>query len=223
MNAELLTGRTETHVVEVFPGHFLHQNVVGPYRALVDLARRAGLDLRLASGFRSFNRQLAIWNAKACGERPVLGCDGQPLAMARLGDFDKVCAILRWSALPGASRHHWGTDVDIWDAAAVDSTYRLQLVPEEYAEGGVFYGLTRWLDKTMVRGASAFYRPYDANHGGVAPEPWHLSHRPTAEGFERAMTQTVLREALAQTDILLKQTLLDNLDEIYQRFVMCWH
>ena len=27
--------------------------------------------------------------------------------------------ILLWSALPGGSRHHWGTDVDVFDAAAV--------------------------------------------------------------------------------------------------------
>lgn len=223
MNAELLTGQTEAHVIEVFPGHFLHEQVVGPYRALVDLANQSGLDLRLASGFRSFHRQLAIWNAKACGERQVLGRDGQPLVIAQFDDFDKVCAILHWSALPGASRHHWGTDVDIWDAAAVTSAYRLQLVSEEYAVGGVFSGLTRWLDETMLGGATAFYRPYDENRGGIAAEPWHLSHRPTAGRFERAMSQRVLREVLTQADILLKEAILDNFDEIYQRFVTCWH
>ena len=33
-------------------------------------------------------------------------------------------AILLWSALPGASRHHWGTDFDVFDRAAVPPDYR---------------------------------------------------------------------------------------------------
>ena len=75
--------------------------------------------------------------------------------------------------LPGGSRHHWGTDVDVIDAAALPPDYRVQLVPEEYAPGGVFERLTPWLDANMAR--FGFYRPYATGHGGarrraVAPE-----------------------------------------------------
>ena len=219
MNIEQLTGRSETHLKEVFPGYFLHENVVAPYLAFVDSATKFGLQLRLASGFRSFERQLQIWNAKVSGQRPVYGTSGVPIDLARLMDLDKVNAILRWSALPGASRHHWGTDVDVWDRGAVAVDYRLQLSPDEYASNGVFCRLKQWLDSTLADGSSGFFCPYSEDCGGVAPEPWHLSYRPLAVDFEQQLSQRVLRETLQDADILLKETILDNLDTIYQRFV----
>ena len=39
--------------------------------------------------------------------------------MAQLSPAERIEAILRWSALPGASRHHWGTDLDLIDAHAI--------------------------------------------------------------------------------------------------------
>ena len=219
MNTEQLSGQTETHLGEVFPGYFLHEQVVEPYRALVDLAAESGFDLRLASGFRSFDRQLAIWNAKASGDRPVIGDNGDSLEMANLTGIEKVRAILRWSALPGASRHHWGTDVDIWDAAAVSADYRLQLLSEEYMVRGVFFRLTQWLDGLISNKKCGFYRPYVLDQGSVAPEPWHLSYRSVAERYERLMNRSQLRGMLEQTDIRLKKAILDNFDEIYDRYV----
>ncbi len=39
--------------------------------------------------------------------------------LASSAEAERVAAILVWSALPGASRHHWGTDCDVIDAAAL--------------------------------------------------------------------------------------------------------
>ena len=39
---------------------------------------------------------------------------------------------MRWSAIPGSSRHHWGTDLDVYDAAAVTPDYQVQLTPQEW-------------------------------------------------------------------------------------------
>ncbi len=144
-----------------------------------------------------------------------------------------IIRIFALTALIGFARrilrHHWGTDIDIWDAGAVSSGYQLQLVSEEYASGGVFHHLGRWLDDVIDNNrvdneSKGFYRPYgslaqDRQDDGVAPEPWHLSYRPVAERYQRSMTQSLLEAVLENTDILLKQTILDNLDEIYRRFV----
>lgn len=220
MDLSLLTGQSRVHLQEIFPGHYLHKLVVEPYRQLVNLAEKAGFDLRLASGFRSFDRQLEIWNGKASGQQPVLDDSGVAIALTGLSDLDKVCAILRWSALPGASRHHWGTDVDIWDAAAVDRDYRPQLISKEYVSGGVFYPLSEWLDRVISCGETEFYRPYARDLGGTAPEPWHLSYRPVAREFNNSMDRPVLQEALNQDSIIFGDTVLSNLDEIYRRFVL---
>jgi len=219
MELEHLIGRSDTLMREVFPGHFLHGAVVQPYLDLVGQARLAGFDLRLASGFRSFERQMEIWNSKALGQRPVYDDAGQVVDLEAMPDKDKVCTILRWSALPGASRHHWGTDVDVWDCSAVESHYSLQLQTREYLAGGPFFPLMSWLDKMMLEDRTAFTRPYTKDRGGVAPEPWHLSYMPVARNFEAVLTRDLLFDVLSETRIALKQALLENFDEIYQRFV----
>ena len=180
-------------------------------------AAAAGITLCVASGFRSFERQLAIWNAKARGERPVLDDCGRPCAWEALDERQRVHAILRWSALPGASRHHWGTDLDVWDRAAVDADYRLHLEPEEYAPGGPFHRLSVWLD-AHLGGNSGFGRPYGGGLG-VAAEPWHLSYLPLAAGFQRQLTPELLRSTLAGTALEFKQVVLAELDDIYRRFI----
>lgn len=219
-----LTGQSQSHLQEVFPSHFLHRDVVAAYLVLVEQAAEEGIALRLASGFRSFDRQLAIWNAKARGERPVVDSDGEPVAMAALSERGQVFAILRWSALPGASRHHWGSDMDIWDSAAVSDNYQLRLTPDEYAAGGPFNACSHWLDELISRGKTEFFRPYapagnDGKNDGVAAEPWHLSFRPLATMCEKALTPDVLHKLIEKTDICLQGAILENIDEIYSRFI----
>src|SRR6056300_322608 len=114
---------------------------------LAAAARTAGIDLRIASGYRDYGRQLAIFNAKARGERPVLSSSGVCLKRNDHDDLTWLRAILRYSALPGLSRHHWGTDFDVWDAAAVPEDYSLGLVTAEYLSGGPFHHLNTWLSE----------------------------------------------------------------------------
>ena len=215
---DILLGQTTTHLAPIADNVFLHHRVLAPFARLQALAAARGIDLAVASGYRGFDRQRLIWNAKARGERPVLDSAGRPLDLARLSDRDKVFAILRWSALPGASRHHWGTDLDVWDRAAVGPDYPLQLVPAEYAPGGPFARLGAWLDSDEFA-ASGFFRPYREDRGGVAPEPWHLSYRPVADLFAQGLTPDPLAAIVAHGDIALADTVLAHLDEIFARFI----
>jgi LAS superfamily LD-carboxypeptidase LdcB len=219
MNTLELTGRSRTHVVEVAePACLLHREAVEPFLALRRAALRAGFDLAAASSFRDFERQLALWNAKWRGERPLLGRDGRALEASTLSPRDRVEAILSWSALPGASRHHWGTDVDLIDRAAIPAGYRVQLVPEEYAEAGIFGRLSRWLDTHLSR--YGFFRPYRTPRGGVSPEPWHASYAPVAALAQSALTPDVLREALAGCGLEGEDVVLAHLGDLHARFVM---
>jgi len=199
----------------------VHRDVAGPLRALRDDGRGSGFDLRVISGFRGFDRQRSIWNRKAAGELAVLDSEANPLDIRTLTDRELVFAILRWSALPGASRHHWGTEVDVYDAAARPEGYEIELIPEEVAGDGMFAPMHDWLDTRMASGAShGFFRPYDRDRGGVAPERWHLSHAPVATAYECALTVERLGDVVAAADIALKETVLEHLDEIWERFVI---
>jgi LAS superfamily LD-carboxypeptidase LdcB len=218
-------GRSEAHLcdpglVEAL-GAPMHREVVSSFRSLQAAAREAGFALAVLSGFRGFERQLSIWNRKAAGELPLLDSEARPLDPAALGDDELAFAILRWSALPGASRHHWGTDLDIYDAAACPPGYQVELVPAEVEGGGIFAPMHQWLDERIAHDTAwGFFRPYDRDRGGVAPERWHLSHAPTAAAFQRRLAPALLRDALRDAEIRLRDAVLDNLDEIFDRFVM---
>jgi hypothetical protein len=85
----------------------------------------------------------------------------------------------------------------------------------------MFGRLHEWLDRRISDSASfGFYRPYDLDRSGVAPERWHLSFWPMAARFEQQLTMNLLGETIREADISLKEVILDNLDEIYARFVM---
>lgn len=215
-----LVGQSVDHLAEPTDDTPVHRAVVPAFVALREAARDAGFDLRILSGFRSFDRQLSIWNRKVRGELPVLDSAARPLDVGALSEHDLVLAILRWSALPGASRHHWGTDLDIYDETARPPRYTVDLIPAEVERGGMFAPLHEWLDARIANGTSfGFFRPYEHDLGGVAPERWHVSHGPVAASCLRGLTPAVLRQAIEPADMLLKDVVLRHLEEIYARFV----
>ncbi len=213
------TGRSEAHLVPWRDQCRVHRDVAVPLAQLCEQAQQAGFALRVASGFRSFERQLAIWNAKAEGRRPVLDQAGRPLTVAALTERERMWAILRWSALPGTSRHHWGTDIDVWDANPVGDDYEVRLTVGECVAGGPFYPLHCWLDQIIAGAPHGFFRPYQTDRGGIAPELWHLSYRPVAAQYEHWLQPSVVRELLAASEMVLKTVVLDNLEEIFARYV----
>lgn len=214
-----LTGRSRAHIIEIeLPRVALHYAAVASFLAMRDAALRAGIDLQAASGFRDHDRQLLLWNRKWRGERPLYGRDGRLLEAARLSEAERVDAILTWSALPGGSRHHWGSDVDVFDAAAAPPGYQVQLLPEEYAGGGVFARLSAWLDDHM--GHFGFFRPYGSDRGGAGVEPWHLSYAPVAREAIEGLSLSVLRTTIADADMLGRDVVLERLPEIYTRYIL---
>jgi D-alanyl-D-alanine carboxypeptidase len=58
------------------------------------------VDLKIVSATRNFDYQKNLWNAKW---KSFTAFEGQ----------DRFAKILEYSAVPGTSRHHWGTDIDI--------------------------------------------------------------------------------------------------------------
>ncbi|WP_179210520.1 M15 family metallopeptidase [Yersinia alsatica] len=213
----MLTGRSTEHLVVLTGNHRMQPQAVDAFMAMQQAAKVAGFDLQPASTFRDFDRQLAIWNGKFRGERPVLDKDSQPIDVSQLDDAARCEAILRWSALPGASRHHWGSDLDIYDPSLLPAQAKLQLEPWEYLAGGYFYPLTQWLDTHMAE--FGFYRPFSEDTSGVAAEPWHLSYRPLAQAAEHLLTPAILLEAWQSQDVAGSEWLIRHLPMIFSRFI----
>ncbi|MFL0810980.1 MAG: M15 family metallopeptidase [Agarilytica sp.] len=197
----------------------IHKNICKDFAAMKQSAAEEGFDLKIASGYRSVAHQIVIWNEKSQGVRPVLDGEENPVDIKKIKTKDLVFAILRWSALPGASRHHWGSDFDVYDASAIGDDYRLQLNVRETEKDGPFYPFYLWLNDYLQQKSCAFYRPYNIDCGGVAREPWHLSHKATAGPFEALLNFEAFRSCVESLDIALKKEVLENLDEIFTRFV----
>ena len=211
------TGLSSSHLVEL-QNHRLHRDIVNDFLALQQGAKEAGIELTIASSFRDFHRQSAIWNAKFQGLRPVYTLEQQTVDLASLSDTEKCHAIMLYSALPGASRHHFGTDLDIYDTRPIDDDYQLQLTPDEYSPTGPFAKLAAWLDDNLEK--YGFYRPYKDYKGGVAPEPWHISHIGVSAKMMEHLSVATLQQCIEQSELSGKQAILAELNTLYERYVL---
>ncbi|MGH1470912.1 MAG: M15 family metallopeptidase [Cellvibrionaceae bacterium] len=201
----------------------LHQDVLPQYLLLKEDAKKAGFELAIASSYRDFHRQCLIWNEKASGIRAIMNDSDEKMNTDSLTDWELVQAILRWSALPGASRHHWGTDIDVFDKSQIKDGYELQLSHTETSETGIFSEFHLWLSERINCDlAHGFYRPYDKDYGGIGCEPWHLSYRPKADEFSKLLSLDLVRSVVTSSQINLSKTVLENIEDIYRRYI-CLH
>jgi LAS superfamily LD-carboxypeptidase LdcB len=218
LNEFELTGRTRTHVVQRDDlKAAVHPQALEAFLAMKADAAGAGIDIAIASAFRDFEAQQRIWNLKWRGERTLYDADGNAREHASLSPEELVEAILCWSALPGASRHHWGTEIDVVDAAATPEGYRVQLLPSETEPGGIFHALHCWLDANIAR--YGFFRPYRTFRGGVHPEAWHLSYAAVAVPALEALTPALVAGTVAASDMLGKERVLARIAELHERYV----
>lgn len=202
-----------------YQGHqegFYHvQALPRAWEALDELcndAARAGYVLVPCSAFRSFERQAQIVSAKFQGLRPILDAHEQPLNPIPEDGGERLRAILRFSALPGCSRHHWGADFDIFAPNLLPEKQSLQLTAKEYKQGSYFYELGQYLRANLSR--FGFVRPYcptkAKNSSSSEPvskkwevglEPWHISHLESAQPWAEAYEPEVALEYLKQSDL----------------------
>ena len=213
-----VTGRVRTHVVQVDAPRFAaHPDVVAAFLRLRAAAARDGIELRPYSSFRGYDAQARIWEAKFSGRATLYDIDGRPRDRTRMSEDDVIWHILDWSALPGASRHQWGTEIDVVDGAVMPPGYKPQLLPSEVADGGLFAPLHRWLDAHIHE--HGFFRPYARWQGGMFPEPWHLSYAPVAMRAMDDLTLDVLRRATEASALSGKARVLELLPQILERHV----
>lgn len=215
-SVDSLSGLSDQHIHYLTDKIGIHKRIVSDFTKMQQAAFTDGIEIDIASGFRSFDRQLSIFNRKLTGKLPVYDQNQQQVCIDTLSIVDKLDSILLFSAIPGASRHHWGTDMDVYSKVLLNGK-SLQLEAWEYELGGPLHALTAWLDKNMA--SFGFYRPYDVYRGGVAAEPWHLSHRLIASEFEKQFQCDDLRICLEQSNIENKDDILEHLSKLYQKFV----
>lgn len=136
--------------------------------AFIEMKRAAyssGIDLKIVSSYRSFDRQQVIFERKF-----------QNYTDDGMAPLDAINKIIEYSTIPGTSRHHWGTDIDV-----IDGYQKVEgdvLVPSKYGEGQPFADFKKWMDENSEK--YGFYLVYtdDRKRRGFKYEPWHYSYAP---------------------------------------------
>ena len=144
----------------------LREEASKAYLAMKKAAYSAGFDMKLVSGYRDYYRQEAIWNRKYINFTEVEG----------LSPTAAIAKIIEYSTIPGTSRHHWATEVDIIDG--YPKTSGDVLVAEKFEEGGPFEAFKAWLDENA--NTYGFHLVYTDSYfrKGFKYEPWHYSYAP---------------------------------------------
>jgi LAS superfamily LD-carboxypeptidase LdcB len=204
--------------------------------ALSRAARADGVNAWPRSGYRTFNQQSYLWNRKFRGEDEVRAPDGSRSRLgADLSDEERARRILCYTAFPGTSRHHWGTDVDMAQTFADSCADAItgppaagNAPPGEPASApsgaGTDKGATPCVESHhwMVENAPrfGFCRVYDADRGGFRPEPWHWSYLPLAVPALARYVEEVGPERLRGRGVDGESAVLDAFDAYRERFVL---
>jgi len=225
LSFDVLTGREEYHLQELSINQYtfkVHKDIVADLLAWENISQTARIDFAVASAFRSYDRQLKIWNEKVQGQRVLKNKEGEVLDPKDLSEQELLDTILLWSHIPGASRHHWGTDLDIFDATWYKkNNQKLELENHFYLEDGPNAIMHRFNEQLLKQTPHdfAFFRPY-IDDTIFMPELWHYSHKKVAAQFQAAYTFPVFVKNLKESnELLLRDLLLSDAEYFYKKFV----
>lgn len=131
-------------------------------------ALKQGISIQIVSGYRSFSRQQYIFKKKY-----------KKYKQQGLTENQILTKITEYSTIPGTSRHHWGTDIDI--IQQLNKMPRNLLVESNYSNEGIFCPMKQWMDQNAYK--YGFYLVYteNKNRTGFKYEPWHYSYAPISK------------------------------------------
>lgn len=214
---DIITGRTETHLTPLEGmNRLIHKDAWEDFKALSEAAMNTGFEIYITSSYRNYENQLSIWNEKAMGKRTLLDPQGRPLEYKDLSEKEIVNSIMRWSAIPGCSRHHWGTDIDIVDKLSIPEGYQVELTPQEVS--GMFKEFYSWVCENLEN--FNFFHPYKEDLGGVCPEMWHISYAPVANAYLKALDLEVFEQIIDNERLELNHILKEDPQFYYQNFLL---
>ena len=114
--------------------------------------------------------------------------------------IEAVERIIKYSTIPGTSRHHWGTDIDI-----IDANYpkpKSVLEEENYYGNGPYCKLKEWMNEHSE--SYGFYEVYtkNPNRKGFEYEPWHFSYAPVSIPMLKAYQKLDIKSILKEENVL---------------------
>lgn len=150
-------------------GMYLRKDTYQAFLAMDSAAREEGVILQIRSATRNFDYQKSIWERKWTGETAIE--NGEKLNESTPDPVERARKILRYSSMPGTSRHHWGTDID------------LNNFTNRFFEHGEGLKIYTWLEEHAA--SYGFRQPYTKKDSlrpyGYNEEKWHWSFYPVSD------------------------------------------
>ena len=167
-------------------------------------ARKHGMRIRVVSSYRSFNHQNLIWTRKYNRYRS-----------RKLSSKTAVEYNIRYTAIPGSSRHHWGTEIDVVDGSIKTSRYPLNT--KNFHGYGIYKNFREWMDDNAHK--YGFYRVYTNDHTrrGFKYEPWHYSFAELAKPLLKEYTERDVQKILKEQELLGKRYFTETFINQYTR------
>lgn len=153
-------------------------------------AAKENINIEVVSAYRSFQRQKEIYEGKY-----------KRFTSEGLTPEKAIQKIIDYSTIPGTSRHHWGTDLDLIDANAPRPSSVLQ--PKNFHGDGPYCKFKSWLNENSE--SFGFYEVYtdNGNRKGFKYEPWHFSYAPVSIPMLRAYKEKInVKQMLSEEKLL---------------------
>lgn len=160
-------------------GLFLQKMTYESFKKMHAAAKNEGIDLIIRSATRNFDYQKGIWERKWTGTTKIE--NGKNASIAYPIANRRALKILEYSSMPGTSRHHWGTDID------------LNNFENDYFETGEGLKIYTWLVENAAQyGFCQVYTEKGSERpNGYNEEKWHWSYLPIASKLS-ALAKTSL-------------------------------
>ena len=183
-----LTGQSEINMIQNRNFQLLPE-VARSFELMKEAALKDSINIKIVSSFRSFNKQKEIWNRKF-KKNDSLG----------FSKDKNILKIIEYSTIPGTSRHHWGTDIDI-----VDDNFKPEgdvLLTEKFYNDGPYVQLKKWLDMNSEK--FGFYIVYTKNskRKGFKHEPWHYSFKPISKDILNELLKVNFSKLFIENEVL---------------------
>lgn len=186
IDLDLLLGKKEiTASTEEF--NLLPQAALA-FKAMQTAAKKEGIDLKVVSSFRSYTAQKNIWNRKY-----------KRYISEGLSGPEAITKIIEYSTLPGTSRHHWGTDIDMIEGSKKVAG---DVLLEKHFDQGAYQKLHQWLLKNATRFGFDIVYTKDSLRKGFFYEPWHYSYTPLSKEFLKTYREKGLIYTIKQDSTL---------------------
>lgn len=150
-------------------GRIMHQEAYEAFQEMHKAAQADNIQLIIRSALRNFDYQKSIWERKWTGQTILTG----NINATEIHDpVERAREILKFSSMPGTSRHHWGTDID------------MNSFNNTYFESGRGKKEFDWLQENASR--FGFCRSYtektdNGRATGYEEEKWHWSYTPLSK------------------------------------------